>query len=149
MPIGAANLFSATDPKLAVYDYATSFFGGVAPLVSYRNCYGAVCVDHCRTLLRQRDQSLIAVLFCCKLLRYNTLFMLLYATSTTRKTPSSLFARHARGADLGGSSYMHDTLSRQFGAGSMDWVCPRMLLRGRFYRHHSRSASQQQLPPSP
>lgn len=34
MPVGAANLFSATDPKLAIYDYASSFFGGVAPLVS-------------------------------------------------------------------------------------------------------------------
>ena len=36
MPVGAANLFSATDPKLAIYDYASSFFGGVAPLV--RTC---------------------------------------------------------------------------------------------------------------
>ena len=34
MPVGMMNLFSATDPKLAIYNYATSFFGGVAPLVS-------------------------------------------------------------------------------------------------------------------
>ncbi len=34
MPVGMMNLFSATDPKLVIYNYATSFFGGVAPLVS-------------------------------------------------------------------------------------------------------------------
>lgn len=49
MPVGAANLFSATDPKLAIYDYASSFFGGVAPLVSVlpgRSCLERRCTDH-------------------------------------------------------------------------------------------------------
>ena len=37
MPVGMMNLFSATDPKLAIYNYASSFFGGVAPLVSVQH----------------------------------------------------------------------------------------------------------------
>ena len=54
MPVGAANLFSATDPKLAVYDYATSFFGGVAPLVSI----------HTALYARMTLQGVASVAFC-------------------------------------------------------------------------------------
>lgn len=43
MPVGAANLFSATDPKLVKYDNATSFFGGVAPLEQWIG-YVLVCL---------------------------------------------------------------------------------------------------------
>lgn len=84
MPIGAANLFSATDPKLVVYDYATSFFGGVAPLVSSRNCCDSVVVvraDQVETCA-QLDDLLIAPAFSCNLLGNSPFYVIVCDVNT-------------------------------------------------------------------
>ncbi|DBA80299.1 TPA: hypothetical protein ACH3X2_007429 [Trebouxia sp. C0005] len=53
MPVGMMNLFSATDPKLVMYNYATSFFGGVAPLDQWVGYVLVCCFGLVFTLITQ------------------------------------------------------------------------------------------------
>lgn len=141
MPVGAANLFSATDPKLVKYDYATSFFGGVAPLVSRK-----LQCCHLREARLQTDIDQLAAHAppaaqqIDSMMNFAAIFRLCHAHSCVC-LPQSIGARRQRLIILHppSSPPVSATVSTaSSSAGGMDWLRSRMLVRYRLYSRYAR-----------